>query len=399
MFLLQDIRSRWALWAVAASTAKEAIQILPVIWQEPSLNLLLDLMYVTTGFLALMPRIRAETLEEFTCGPSMALFCCLSWLRLLFALRGERWLGPRFLPIMFALRDTFAFSLVAILCLTASAHAYYVLNARGEDPFPVYSSVMQTLRLGMFGDFDMFEFQGQDTTFHRQNATVWEPVDPVPSELGLEQYVAIQVVFYLTGIGITILLMNLLIGVLGQNYELYEDQAPQLFTRARARILLQHQDRPWFLLASWLQPWQTQLDERPSCWIMLLVGPLHLALGECGKTLVAQNFTRFWEGSFFTLPIWFIFLPFWLLFCLCLWVFIFISALFFRLEGLQYLCRVALLGCFGTDAPALLAPAPNSGRLRARFLWRVQAVWRSMRGAFQQKVGRRVGETSLASGV
>eukprot|EP00913_Durusdinium_trenchii_P024052 g22589.t1 len=295
--------SRWALWAAAASTAKEAIQILPVMWRELSLNLLPDIIYVGAGVLALVPRMGAQALEELPCGPSMALLCSLSWLRLLFAMRGERWLGPRFLPIMFALRDTFAFFLVALLCLTASAHAYYVLNARGTDPFPVYSSITQTLRLGMFGDFDLFEFQGQDTTFHRSGSvsgSVWEPVDPTPQELGLEQYVYIQVVFYLTGIGITILLMNLLIGVLGQNYELYQDQAPQLFTRARAAMLLKHQDRPWFILAGWLQPWRS-CDEssRPECWIRVLVSPLHLALGESGKFLVAQNFQLFFKANLF----------------------------------------------------------------------------------------------------
>lgn len=39
--------------------------------------------------------------------------------------------------------------------------------------------------------------------------------------------------------------MNLLVGVLGQNFELYEEQSAILFYRARAKMLLELQARPW----------------------------------------------------------------------------------------------------------------------------------------------------------
>ena len=58
--------------------------------------------------------------------------------------------------------------------------------------------------------------------------------------------------FYLTGIGITVLLMNLLIGVLGNNFELYQDQSDVLFQRARAKMLLELQARPLRCTVSWL---------------------------------------------------------------------------------------------------------------------------------------------------
>ena len=116
---------------------------------------------------------------------------------------------------------------MAILCLAAAAHSYFVLAPRKEDPYPLYSSIVQTLRLGMFGDFDLFEYQGQDPTFRRneQDPAMWEIEDPEPADVegGIYQYIYVHVVFYLTGIGVTILLMNLLIGVLGQNYELYQE--------------------------------------------------------------------------------------------------------------------------------------------------------------------------------
>lgn len=92
----------------------------------------------------------------------MSLFCALAWLRLLYStlvlsilrlatgLRGESWLGPRLLPILAALKDTFAFFLVTAICLLAATHAYYNLQVRYE-PSPVYAAFMQVMRLGSLG--------------------------------------------------------------------------------------------------------------------------------------------------------------------------------------------------------------------------------------------------------
>ena len=58
--------------------------------------------------------------------------------------------------------------------------------------------------------------------------------------------------FYITGVGITILLMNLLVGVLSNNFEVYEDQSAVLFLRARAKLMLELQGRPWTYMLQWL---------------------------------------------------------------------------------------------------------------------------------------------------
>ena len=192
----------------------------------------------------------------------LPLFSAMSWLRLMYSLRGERWLGPRLLPILSAVRDTWAFFLVTVLCLAAATHAYFILNPRGEDPLPIYSSFTQTVRLGIFGDFDLFEYQGQDTTFAVGDSGEWEPNDPAPEDLGLFSYMYLQVVFFVTGVGITILLMNLLIGVLGQNYEIHTDRAQVLFVRARARMLLEHRGRPWAKLSRKLAAWAKEAKEK-----------------------------------------------------------------------------------------------------------------------------------------
>ena len=94
----------------------------------------------------------------------MAAFAAFSSLQLLYSLRGETWMGPRLLPSVSAIQDTVAFFLLMVICLSASAHSYYNLQIR-DEPNPTYAAVMQVVRvrLAIFGDFDLFEFEGLDT--------------------------------------------------------------------------------------------------------------------------------------------------------------------------------------------------------------------------------------------
>ena len=167
----------------------------------------------------------------------------------MYSLRGERWLGPYLLPILSAVRDTVAFFFVTMGCIAAATHAYVILGPRGEDAFPLYSAFTHTVRLAMFGDFDLFEYQGQDTLFEQNqtNPKLWEPVDPEPigEDLETKTYLYLQGLFFCTGIGVQVLLMNLLIGILSQNYEMQQGRAQVLFVQARARMLLEQQRRPW----------------------------------------------------------------------------------------------------------------------------------------------------------
>lgn len=169
-----------------------------------------DVLYIVTGWLALMRQLSADPgdLEK----PWMAVFAALSWLKLLYSLRGETWMGPRLLPILSAIKDTFAFFLLMTICLAAATHAYYNLQVR-QEPVPTYAAVMQVVRLGIFGDFDLFEFEGLDPTYKLMddgNKQEWEPNDPSPGP----DYLWVHALFYITGVGITVLLMNVLIGVL-----------------------------------------------------------------------------------------------------------------------------------------------------------------------------------------
>ena len=191
-----------------------------------------DIWYIVSGWVAIHRQLVVfpSSLEK----PWMAMFCAFSWLRLLYCLRGETWMGPRLLPILSAIKDTLAFFVLMSICLAAAAHAYYNLGVR-DEPTPTYAAFMQVIRLGVFGDFDMFEFEGLDPTYAlKEDDTdqIWEPQDPAPGP------------DYTIGLGITVLLMNVLIGVLGANYERYEDRAVGQFFRARVNMLVELQCRP-----------------------------------------------------------------------------------------------------------------------------------------------------------
>ena len=199
-----------------------------------------DIWYIVSGWVAIYRQLVVfpSSLEK----PWMAMFCALSWLRLLYSLRGETWMGPRLLPILSAIKDTFAFFMLMCICLAAATHAYYNLGVR-DEPTPTYAAFMQVIRLGIFGDFDMFEFEGLDPTYALKEDDIdqiWEPQDPIPGP----DYVWVHALFYTIGLGITVLLMNVLIGVLGANYERYEDRAVGQFFRARVNMLVELQCRP-----------------------------------------------------------------------------------------------------------------------------------------------------------
>ena len=199
-----------------------------------------DIWYIVSGWVAIHRQLVVfpSSLEK----PWMAMFCAFSWLRLLYCLRGETWMGPRLLPILSAIKDTLAFFVLMSICLAAAAHAYYNLGVR-DEPTPTYAAFMQVIRLGVFGDFDMFEFEGLDPTYAlKEDDTdqIWEPQDPAPGP----DYVWVHALFYTIGLGITVLLMNVLIGVLGANFERYEDRAVGQFFRARVNMLVELQCRP-----------------------------------------------------------------------------------------------------------------------------------------------------------
>eukprot|EP00435_Cladocopium_sp_Y103_P019356 s2919_g4.t1 len=265
---------------------------------------LADMAYIVAGWVAIVRQtFDPAKLEK----PWMSIFSAMTWLRALYSLRGETWMGPRLLPIISALKDTLAFFLVTWTCILAAAHAYYNLQMR-EEPTPAYAALMQVVRLGIFGDFDLFEFEGLDTTY-KPNGQLgegdqeWEPVDPDPGP----NYVEAHILFYITGVGITVLLMNLLVGVLGQNFELYQDRSAVLFLRARAKMMLELQARPWKRFSQWLSTRSAPLQNEetdssePSCagfiLLTLCFAPLIPLFDSVGNKLLEVIALGIWKRS------------------------------------------------------------------------------------------------------
>ncbi|CAE7250931.1 Ank3 [Symbiodinium necroappetens] len=215
-----------------------------------------DLLFLVVGWLAIASQMHLCS-ENKMDKVWMPWFCSMYWLRFVYSLRGERWLGIYLLPILSAVRDTWAFFFVTFLCVGGATHAYVILGPRGEDPLPIYSALTHTVRLAIFGDFDLFEYQGQDTNYALNTETnEWEPKDPSPRDLGADwfwSYSYLQLFFFITGMGITVLLMNLLIGILSTNYDTHQGRAQILFVQARACMLLEQQRRPWSMAFAWLR--------------------------------------------------------------------------------------------------------------------------------------------------
>ena len=319
---------------------------------------LADAVYIVAGWFAITRQLSmfTEELEK----PWMAIFSALAWLRLLYSLRGETWMGPRLLPILAAIRDTFVFFMLMGICIASAVHAYYNLQVR-QDPTPTYAAVLQVVRLGVFGDFDLFEFEGLDPTYRQtaDNAQELEPIDP---DAGPD-YVWVHMLFYTVGVGITVLLMNVLIGVLSANYDFYEDQSAVLFLRARVKMLVELQIRPCGNLFQYCFPSefpvQTEVvrEKRGSCRRCCYVCNNDLLLHFCVSPLAAIliSWSSVWPSSMLVKKLRFKYLsivvlvvsPLIFAFSLSIFMAFLLCGIFFRYSGLSYTLSRAL-GAFGS---------------------------------------------------
>lgn len=160
------------------------------------------------------------------------------------------------LPMLCAIRGAMAFAVMMMFGLAAVTHSYFVVGARdlpGGTGMSIYASFQPIWRLAMLGDFDMFFLEGTDAVFEPNAQGVLEPKDPNPGE----NFALVHGIFMLTTVFLTVLMLNLLVGILGENYSRYEDQALVLFLRERARIITRYSHRPWFARC-WGKEWYRQ---------------------------------------------------------------------------------------------------------------------------------------------
>ena len=89
---------------------------------------------------------------------------------------------------------------------------------------------MRVFRLGVLGDFDLDDLLQNEADTMQIVTHVW---------------------FYLTSLSLTVLMMNILIGILSANYDRFEDQSKQLFTLKRARVICFLSTAPWYHRIIW----------------------------------------------------------------------------------------------------------------------------------------------------
>mmetsp|Transcript_25452 Transcript_25452/g.46596 ORF Transcript_25452/g.46596 Transcript_25452/m.46596 type:complete len:866 (-) Transcript_25452:127-2724(-) len=196
----------------------------------PSRNMV-DLLRIGLGIIT-CARLLGDGLVSVTTQACLATWTAWSWLRCLWALRGFRFIGPKMLPVIYAVRGVFGFVTVLLFTVIAATNAYFVFGLRTE-PSTWYASFLVVFRLAILGDVDLFEWEGLDPVLVQQDTDTWEPEDPLPSK----HYVWIHVLFYAIALFMTVILMNVFIGILGNNYDLYQDKSEELFMQSRAEIV------------------------------------------------------------------------------------------------------------------------------------------------------------------
>lgn len=115
-------------WLTNCAEAERRKRMKKVLAELFALDNLTDVLFIIVGWFALIRRLALPPGIDAW----MAAFCAWNWLKLLYSLRGELWIGPRLLPIFFALRESLGFFFVVFMAVAASSHAYYDLQLRME---------------------------------------------------------------------------------------------------------------------------------------------------------------------------------------------------------------------------------------------------------------------------
>eukprot|EP00403_Amphidinium_massartii_P021813 CAMPEP_0178400016 /NCGR_PEP_ID=MMETSP0689_2-20121128/15572_1 /TAXON_ID=160604 /ORGANISM="Amphidinium massartii, Strain CS-259" /LENGTH=774 /DNA_ID=CAMNT_0020020799 /DNA_START=68 /DNA_END=2392 /DNA_ORIENTATION=- len=201
--------------------AEDAVRMVPRLSRVHLYNLFCLMVVCFEGLACLMVSqgLRRGLQNRLT----LATWVACKWLHFAWHLRGTRLVGKRMLPVVYALGDVAGFLIVCLFALIAAIHMYYVLGDKGS--FDVLKFDFDVVyRLVVLQDFENDEL-------HSTNRSL---------ELG------IQIFFYVVSASLSIILMNLLIGVLGNNYDRYADRGEELCMRGRAAILSKYLSFPLF---------------------------------------------------------------------------------------------------------------------------------------------------------
>ena len=91
----------------------------------------------------------------------------------------------------------------------------------------------------------------------RQSQDVWVPQDPSHTST----YIPLQLWFYVTTAGVSVVPLNLLIAILGANYDIFVEMAEEMFMQARARIVIERKASLCFWLKNRMLPLWKQFEQ------------------------------------------------------------------------------------------------------------------------------------------
>lgn len=158
----------------------------------------------------------------------LALFACMRWWRLLFQLRGFAAIGTRILPIIYTLRSMGPFFLVIVMLLLGFLTAFFALESDG-------------IRIDVFMNAYRGGFLGELDGFSTYTDSPW-----------LEPWLSAFI--FVVGI----IMVNILIGVLGESYDMHHDNAEVIFGREQGQMaldifLLLYPQKKFWPHAHWMQ--------------------------------------------------------------------------------------------------------------------------------------------------
>ena len=171
-------------------------------------------------------------------------------------MRAFRAIGLLMLPITKAIYATIAFFVIMGTLVLASCHAYSAMHI--QDPIhigtigndwwrhtvgTVYTTVLPMLHLGILGDFHIMELTNVPRRckegIDENGKQYWELED----DTAKDNFEVIILLCLGCEFVLSIVFMNLLIGVLGQNYDKFEAKSRALYFKSRAQLCLRYMTR------------------------------------------------------------------------------------------------------------------------------------------------------------
>jgi hypothetical protein len=155
----------------------------------------------------------------------IALLILVMWAGLVYRISVFHLFGPRVLPILRAVLDTMPFFVILMLAMIGFTHSYYALRIlRDNEPDPADAHLFAYFRpvwaLALIGDIHTESIEGY--TEHNDDRST-SPLETA------------QFLFFGTTLVVSVLLMSILIGILGSNYDRYVIQSQSMFSQHRAR--------------------------------------------------------------------------------------------------------------------------------------------------------------------